>query len=229
MRDHNEPDARAEILGRIRKSLNATAHDTARQGAVAKRLASHPRGPLPARALGDADARFTQFKSQLEEVGGTVARLASRAEVPGHIAAVLRERNLPARLRMGADRYLAGLNWDEAPGLEREIGRASGRDAVGLARARAGAAETGTCFLASGPDNPTTNNFLPETHVIVLDLADLCGSYEEAWDRLRLAFGERTLPRTINLISGPSRTADIEQTIVRGAHGPKELHVIVVG
>jgi L-lactate dehydrogenase complex protein LldG len=54
------------------------------------------------------------------------------------------------------------------------------------------------------------------------------GSYEEAFDRLRAIYGEGVLPRTVNLISGPSRTADIEQTIVRPAHGPKNMHVIIV-
>ena len=49
------------------------------------------------------------------------------------------------------------------------------------------------------------------------------------FDRLRAIYGEGSLPRTVNLISGPSRTADIEQTIVRGAHGPKRLHVVILG
>lgn len=91
------------------------------------------------------------------------------------------------------------------------------------------AAETGTLFLVSGADNPTTLNFLPETHIVLICAGDVAGSYEEAFDRLRAIYGESTLPRTVNLISGPSRTADIEQTIVRGAHGPKRLHVVILG
>ena len=57
--------------------------------------------------------------------------------------------------------------------------------------------------------------------------ADL-GPYEDAWDRLRAAEGEGRLPRTVNFITGPSRTGDIEQTIQMGAHGPRRLHVILV-
>ena len=93
---------------------------------------------------------------------------------------------------------------------------------------RVAVAETGTLVLLSGPDNPTTINFLPETHIVVLRAHDIVGPYEAAWNALREIYGERSLPRTVNLISGPSRTADIEQTIIMGAHGPKRLHVVIV-
>ena len=74
-----------------------------------------------------------------------------------------------------------------------------------------------------------TVNFLPEIHMVLIRTSDIVGSYEEAWDRLRGVYGERSLPRSVNLISGPSRTADIEQTIVMGAHGPRRLLVLILG
>ena len=98
-----------------------------------------------------------------------------------------------------------------------------------VSRAFGAVAETGTLVLTSGADNPTTLNFLPEAHMVLINASDVLGSYEEAWDRLRTVYGEATLPRTVNMISGPWRTADIEQTLVRGAHGPRRLHVMVVG
>ena len=98
-----------------------------------------------------------------------------------------------------------------------------------MSRAVVAAAETGTLFLVSGTDNPTTLNFLPEAQTILIAASDIVGSYEEAWDRVRAIYGQGTLPRTVNLISGPSRTADIEQTIVRGAHGPSRLLVLILG
>jgi L-lactate dehydrogenase complex protein LldG len=113
--------------------------------------------------------------------------------------------------------------------LERHFGVAQPQDRAALSRAVAAAAETGTLFLVSGADNPTTLAFLPETHTILIRAGDVVGCYEEAFDRLRALYGAGTLPRTVNMISGPSRTADIEQTIVRGAHGPKRLHVVVLG
>jgi L-lactate dehydrogenase complex protein LldG len=60
-------------------------------------------------------------------------------------------------------------------------------------------------------------------------MKDMKASYEEAWDSLRAHAGADGLPRTVNFISGPSRTADIEQRLIMGAHGPKRLHVILVG
>jgi L-lactate dehydrogenase complex protein LldG len=82
--------------------------------------------------------------------------------------------------------------------------------------------------LISGPDNPTTLNFLPETHIVVLPKSAVTGSYEDVWDRLRQHVGEGVMPRTVNLVTGPSRTGDIEQTIELGAHGPRRLHIILL-
>jgi len=82
---------------------------------------------------------------------------------------------------------------------------------------------------SSGVENPTTLNFLPETHIVVLAGKDLVGDYEAAWAKLRGPYGKGVLPRTVNMITGPSRSADIEQTLLLGAHGPRKLHVIVVG
>ena len=91
-------------------------------------------------------------------------------------------------------------------------------------------AETGTLVLTSGPDNPTTLNFLPDTHIVVVDAKDIAGDYETVWHaRCARHYGEGALPRTVNLITGPSRSADIEQTLILGAHGPRRLHVMVVG
>jgi L-lactate dehydrogenase complex protein LldG len=74
----------------------------------------------------------------------------------------------------------------------------------------------------------TCSWFLPENHFVVLQAKDITGSYEESWDRFRATYGRGTLPRTVNLVSGPSATADIERTLVRGAHGPRRLAVFLV-
>ncbi len=86
-------------------------------------------------------------------------------------------------------------------------------------------AETGTLMLRSGPDHPTTLNFLPDTHIVVLRAGQIVGPYEDAWAKLRAA-GD--MPRAVNFVSGPSRTADIEQTIQLGAHGPRRLHIVLI-
>lgn len=97
-----------------------------------------------------------------------------------------------------------------------------------VSAAFAGIAETGTLMLISGPDNPTSLNFLPEAHIVVLPTAWIVGSYEEAFACFRAATKPSEMPRTINWITGPSRTADIEQTLLLGAHGPKQLLAILV-
>jgi len=154
--------------------------------------------------------------------------VAGKAEVPAAIAGYLRGANLPLRLRAGADPYLAALPWGAEPALERHSGPARDSDEVGLSHAAAAVAETGTLVLTSGPDNPVTLDFLPETHIVVVEERDLTGGYEGAWETIRARFGRRAMPRTVNFISGPSRTADIGGELVMGAHGPRRLCVILV-
>jgi L-lactate dehydrogenase complex protein LldG len=219
--------ARDAILGKVRRALHVSAEDPMRNAAVDHRISQHPVGVIPERGRVSPDAQLVLFTRMAEKVGATVARVSDVAGIPEAIAAYLRGRNLPARLRMGDDVRLNTLPWPRTQ-IETVHGASDGNDLVGLSHAFAAVAETGTLVLLSGPDNPTTLNFLPETHVVVLQRADLAGDYETIWRKLRSEYG-RAMPRTVNLISGPSRSADIEQTIVRGAHGPRELHIVVVG
>jgi L-lactate dehydrogenase complex protein LldG len=221
--------ARALVFSRIRAGLGVTGKDRTREAAVEDRLRKHPRGTIPARARADREALFELMSTMLAAQGAEVTRASTPQDAVQAIATDLREHALPSRLRMGGDAELAALPWETAPEIERVFGPADDKDRASLSRAVVAAAETGTLFLVSGTDNPTTLAFLPEVHFILIRAGDVVGSYEEAFDRSRLIYGEGTLPRTVNLISGPSRTADIEQTIVRGAHGPKRLDVVILG
>jgi L-lactate dehydrogenase complex protein LldG len=89
-------------------------------------------------------------------------------------------------------------------------------------------AESGTLAMVSGAENPSTLNFLPDNHIIVVSAKDIAGDYESVWNRVRFAYGKGSMPRTVNWITGPSRSGDIEQTLLLGAHGPRRLHVVVV-
>ncbi len=222
-------EARKAVIDRIRTALGAASLDRTRRAAVTRRLELHPRGTIPTRASASRDACVALLSEMLAAQGADVRLVATGREAVAAIASYLGTCNLPPRLRMGRDPVLAALPWREAWDIERAAGPAEAGDRAALSRAVVAAAETGTLFLASGTDNPTTLNFLPEAHTILLAAADIVGSYEEAWDRLRSVYGEGHLPRTVNLISGPSRTADIEQTIVRGAHGPRHLLVLILG
>lgn len=221
-------DARRETMfDSIRNALEVSGSDGARKATVEKRLQRHPENLVPNQGKAKGKQRIALFTEKLEGQGATVLEAENATVVPGLVAKYLRENNLPAEIRTGADPRIGALPWSKAPSLTVNEGRGEGGDAVAMSHAATAAAETGTLFLTSGAENPTTLNFLPDTHIIMVQRKDILGSYEDAWNALRSLYGEGILPRTVNLISGPSRTADIEQTIVMGAHGPRRLMVIV--
>jgi L-lactate dehydrogenase complex protein LldG len=219
---------RTKVLDSIRAALGANDADMWREVNVRHRLITHPSGTIPARSLGNREAGLALFSGLLASQGAKVARVRDPEGVVNAIASYLAELELATELRIAEEPVLVTLPWLLAARLTQVYGAPSASDAIGLSRAIAGVAETGTLFLVSGAGNPTSLNFLPETHIVMVDEGDIVGCYEEAWDRLRALYGEGTLPRTVNWISGPSRTADIEQTIIRGAHGPKRLFVVIL-
>jgi len=223
--------AREEILAKIRGALRRGAVPEETASGLAERVAAHRRNLIPARAAAlDRAARIDLFVAMAEEVQTTVARVAADEAVPAEIARYLAAENLPAELVMAPDPALDAIPWDQRPLLAIRRGRAEAGDAVSLTPCLAAIAETGTLMLVSGRDTPTTLNFLPDTHIVVLRAGQVVASYEDGWDlvRARSASGQEAWPRTINLITGPSRTGDIEQRIQLGAHGPRRLHIVLV-
>jgi L-lactate dehydrogenase complex protein LldG len=219
--------ARDAILGGIRRALKRGPLSAETASALAERVAVHRRNLVPARAAAlDHTGQVDLFVAMAEEVQTTVARVASDADVPGEVARYLAAENLPAELVMAPDPALAAIPWDSRPLLQIRRGRAGAGDAVSLAPCLAAIAETGTLMLVSGPGTPTTLNFLPDTEIIVVRAGQVAASYEDGWDVVRAV--PEALPRTINFITGPSRTGDIEQRIQLGAHGPRRLHVVLI-
>lgn len=223
--------ARDDILGGIRRRLRRGPLPEETRAALVDRIAAHRRNLIPARAAALDDAgRIDLFVAMAEEVQTSVARVVSEAEIPAEVARYLAAENLPAELVMAPDPALDAIPWHDRPLLQIRRGRAERGDAVSLTPCLAAIAETGTLMLISGKDTPTTLNFLPDTHIVVLRAGQVVAGYEDAWDRVRGNAGGDpfTWPRTINLITGPSRTGDIEQRIQLGAHGPRRLHVVLV-
>jgi L-lactate dehydrogenase complex protein LldG len=221
--------ARDAILSRVRASLRVPAGDEARREAVAGRLNKAPKGVIPARGQLEPQARVELFGAMAQKLAATVERVGNAEDVPEAVASYLRARNLAASFRMGSDDRLAAMPWHKQKALEVKRGASDGGDEVGVSHAFGGVAETGTILMVSGPENPSTINFLPEHHIVVLNASDIDGDLETAIAKVRLKFGKGNMPRTLNLISGPSRSGDIEQKIILGAHGPRALHLIVVG
>lgn len=217
---------RDAILGSIRQALGRGPLEASVRASLAARMTVRPRGPIPARTQGDAARLPGLFVEMLKAAAASVETVVTREEVPAAIAAWLLSQNLPSQLRIAP--ALADLPWSSAPLLTVAAGRAEPADLVACTPALVGIAETGTLMLHSGATTPSTLNFLPDTHIVVLPRADIVGTYEEGWERLRRLCGETLLPRTVNFITGPSRTGDIEQKIQMGAHGPRRLHVVMI-
>jgi L-lactate dehydrogenase complex protein LldG len=213
--------ARERILARIRKAQGrgVSKPSQAELEAIETYLRAHPRGTLP-KVEGDLVARF---RARAESMQSTTEEVAGESEVPAAVARYLKAGNLP--LAGCVWPQLGHLDW-KAAGLALENRAANGNDAIGVTGAFAAIAETGTLALASGPDTPATGSLLPETHVAVVNAGRIVAHMEDAFALARETFGR--LPRAINFVSGPSRTADIDQTIVLGAHGPSRVHIIVV-
>lgn len=216
--------ARDDILARVRAGLarggRNPAQATPAGAGIAERLARPPVAPgitLPA----DLTGRFIDCALASSS---TVARVAARSEVPGAVAAYLNDLALPLSAALWPE--LADLDW-AAAGIAVAARVAHGDDLVGITGCFCALAETGTLMMASGPHTAATTSLLPETHIAVVPAARIVTGMEAGFALLRQELG--ALPRAVNFISGPSRTGDIEQTIVLGAHGPYRVHLVIVG
>jgi L-lactate dehydrogenase complex protein LldG len=216
-----------QILNGIRRALRRGEIEGRILQQLRQRLDAPPRGPAVARAALDQTARVALFCQWAEANNATVARV-SAAGVPAEIAAYLARNNLPAKAAMAPGPQLDAYDWAGQKMLALRRGVAEASDQVSITGAFAGIAETGTLVMTSGPEHPVTLNLLPDTHIVVLRESDVVGGYEEVWAQLRARYGKDHMPRTVNTITGPSRTADIEQTIELGAHGPRRMHIVVV-
>jgi len=208
---------------RILERISRVAPGRADPHAVAERLTMPVQeSPVPAVARAQGAARVEQFVAKAEAADATVSRIATLDDLPAALADELRARNLPAAIRTGTDPVFA-RDWGT---VTRSIGPGRLEEPATLSRAVMGMAETGTLVLASGPENPVTLTFLGETHFVVVAAEDIAAGFEDMWARWRKSGLD---PRTVNLVTGPSRSADIGQTLQLGAHGPTALYLFVVG
>ena len=212
--------ARELILDRIRRANGAAPGREASTAAWMR--GESGAAPRPAQGASQGPARLDQFEAKVIAASATLSRVSDAAALPAALADQLRARNLPAAIRTGSDPLFRGLDWG---GIERSEGPGRIEEPVTVSRAEFAMAETGTLVLASGPDNPVTLTFLGETHFIAVRAEDVMGGFDDLWP----AWRARGLnPRTINMVTGPSRSADIGQTLQLGAHGPVAVHVFLI-
>jgi L-lactate dehydrogenase complex protein LldG len=201
-----------------------SARDAILSAIRAQRVNNAPR-PSPYHAAPLADDAVTIFSAQATRAAGEVRRLGSLRDVPAAIADVLRARNMKAAIHLPANSPLAAmLAWESTPGLERNH-TAPGPDDAALSLSPYGIAETGTLVFAAASDAPASWHFRPGLEIAVVRISTILPDFETVLARVKAQGG---MPSTLNLVTGPSRTGDIEQTLELGAHGPKELVVLVV-
>jgi len=195
--------------------------------------AGRARTPHPGKATPPRMGQLTgkkktdRFIDQARQQFATVDMLRSLADLPGYMSAWLRQHNLPQDIVIAP--VLDHLDWTAEDALNTRTGPATTSDMVGVSLAFGAAAETGTVMMISGNDTPTTLNFVPDVEVIILSKKDISAGMEGCWDQLRSYKEDKgKMPRAVNYITGPSRTADVEATMVLGAHGPRRLHIILI-
>jgi len=218
--------SKEQMLASIRRGLRRGALPEDQTAMLRGRLERHPRQLIPARSRLPHAGQVDLFVANVEKEFGSVTRVADDAEIPGAIADYLAAQNLPGEMVMAPHPDLRAIDWSARPLLSIREGRAEATDMVSVQHGFAAIAETGTLMLPSAAERPTTLNVLTDTEIVVLRASRVVGAYEEAWDLLRSEIG--AMPRNVMLVTGPSRSADIEQALELGAHGPRRLHVVLV-
>ena len=237
--------AREAVLARVRKALRKSADRSDALAEAERYVAAHAHGPRPAMPR-DLTARFM---ARATDMASTVEQLPNRSYIAKAVARYVNALELPPSL--ASHQATVGVCWPElgdldwiGAGLSIDVRPTIGDDRLGITGCYCAIAETGTLVLTSGADTPTATALLPDTHVAVVDASRIVSGMEEAFALMRAEHGmdDRAgatrsrsrnsatgMPRAFNMISGPSRTGDIEQTIVLGAHGPYRLHILVIG
>lgn len=214
--DKGNPLGREDILKRIRAALGDRQISEADQAALDERMATRPAGP---RVHFDGEL-LGRFIAKAETNNFTLERIASLQLLVPAVRALLPADDEAPDISVAA--ALGYVGWPPGWKINHGSGRSVERLSVTLALA--GIAETGSVVMSSAADSPTSLNFLPDLHVIVLRASDIVGYPEDVWHQMV----SKEWPRTVNVISGPSRTADVGGIIVRPAHGPKRVHLVIV-
>lgn len=212
--------ARSEIFARLREVCR---NDNAEQIQRARQSLGSAVAPAP-----PAQGLCLGFLTNVLKNRGSVDCAGNRSEAVKAIGHHLYSHFRSHRLVAGNDPRLAAMPWRDAGVLPR-FGGAEAGEPVALSFAQLGVVETGAIATWTGKANPAANNLLPEHHIVLVDVADLVATMEEAWERINQEMQKNGRPRGINFIAGPSSTADIEGQLVYGAHGPRKWHVILMG
>lgn len=218
---------KVSIFANIKQNLNISGEfaTSERREKVIARINSDPRHTVPSRAIGSDKELVEEFIKRATLAGAQIIESESMFKVPELVDNWLDLRQLNT-IKCATTETINALKWKNE-NRERTFGTANIKDKTCLTDAYAAIAETGTIVVISSPETPTLQAFLPDYHLVIVKRSQIVGSYEKTLYKLRKEFKE-SLPRNVNFITGPSRSADIEQTLLMGAHGPKELILFLV-
>lgn len=218
--------SRAEILGNIRQGLGRKEATAEQRSEALARIAAHKATIIPKRSQLDRKGQIELFREMASGAAAELIDLNELAELPSAVSTWLKNHDFKS-LVSASDTCLNELDWSPLGDIQREQRIAQSGDVASLTTSMAGIAETGTLMLYSRPESPTTLNFLPDCHLVLLKESDIVGSYEDAWNLVRQN-NPKQMPRTVNMITGPSRSADIGQKLQMGAHGPCVLVIFIL-
>lgn len=218
--------SREDIFANIRRGLKRGEPSPEQRQLGLDRIQARTRNLIPARAQLPHQEQIELFRQMATTAAAEIIELGSPNELPQAVAQWLKHQQID-QLVSATDPELTGLDWSQADGISIEHRVAQSGDRASLTCCHAGIAETGTLMLHSNENSPITLNFLPDCHLVLLKHSQIVGVYEDAWDKLRETRGDHW-PRTVNMITGPSRSADIGQVLHMGAHGPCALVILLL-
>lgn len=211
-------DIREKVLAGVRQALGRGPLDEDAQARLAARIDDPPSF---SRIAFDEDPA-ERFVAKAQAEAATVARVADERDIPEAVTQYLKSHNLAAEI--AAAPALRSIDWPAH--LAVDFGATRGEHESAVTPCLTAVAETGSVVLLSGEQTPTSLGLLPDNHIVIVRRSQIVRSFEDVWGQLRER--EDGLPRAVNLITGPSRTGDIEQTIQLGAHGPRRVHIILI-
>ena len=211
-----------KIKSNIRKKNDLTETDI---NILEGRIKGSEPNLIPKRGVIKKDALLETFINRAKEVASSVAVINSLSEIPAEVIDYLAKNNIASKIVVLPNEDIDFIEWNKHPTLEVVNKYADEKDETVLVSSFSAIAETGTVVQLSGPKNPITSHFLPDNSIVLVKASRIISSSEDAFKLLRKE--HKNIPRTVSLISGPSRTGDIALNIEMGAHGPRKVHLIV--
>lgn len=213
--------SREAIFNAIQRASGPITKDSDSILAEANELIAEPEGVQP---KFDEQSNLERFleKAQSERVTATVSRIDSIESVPSEVADYVHKNNIQGPIALQPRATLSDLDWS-ALAIHHDV---QPNEPLAVSIADFSIAESGSVVFLSDHDAPTLLNFLALHHIVVVRESQIHRHLEDVFTVV--GDGQEKQPRNINIVTGTSGTADIEAKNIRGAHGPRYMHIIVL-